>query len=411
MPPAFTPEDSFTNPAVQRCPFPLIARLHAEAPVYKDPVTGFYIVTRYDDIAHISANPGLFSNQTSLIMSKAHSPVAAEVAKRFAERGFKRVHTLVTNDPPDHGKYRGLVDKVFSPAFVKSLEPGITDLAEGLIDAFIDDGEVDLLREYCVKIPIFVIADQLGVPRSEWKRFKAWSDAAIEAINPAIDPDRELALTDIIIDAQNYLFDRAMAYRDAPQDKLLSLIANAKIDGRLLEPAELVGVAEQLLVAGNETTTSAMAIAVWMLAENTSLQSSLTGAPEKIPAFVEEVLRLHAPSPHLYREARADTRLGDVNIPKGSIVQLSYLAGNRDPARYENPETLDLTRQNIRNHLAFGRGIHFCLGNKLARTELRIAIARLLARLGGFRLSPNHPPPAFAASYHVHTLESLHIAF
>lgn len=402
---------SFADPQVQRCPFPFIQRLHAEAPVYRDPLTGFFIVSRYADVAEVNARPDLFSNRTAIIMSKAHSPNAAEIERRFRENGFARVHTLVTNNPPEHGRYRVVVDKIFAPAFVRSLEPQITAIADALIDAFPASGTVDLLRDYCLKIPMFVIADQLGVPREMWRRFKAWSDAEIEIINPAIDPVRELELVDLLIEAQNYLHARAMEYRAAPRDTLLSMVANAAVDGRPITSEEIVGIAEQLLVAGNETTTSALAIAVWTLLQDPAMADRLRADPERIALFNEEVLRMHAPSPHLYRETTADTEIGGVAIPKGAVVQVSYLAANHDPAQFECPERFDPERKGARNHLAFGRGIHFCIGNQLARAELRIGINRLLQRLHGIRFAPDHPEPQFAPLFHVHTLDNLFIAF
>lgn len=402
---------SFADPAIQRCPFPFIERLHAEAPVYQDPLTGFYVITRYADIAAINARPDVFSNRTSVIMSKAHSPNADEIERRFREQGFARIHTLVTNDPPEHGLYRAVVENIFAPAFVRRLEPMITAIADELIDAFPESGTVDLLHEYCLKIPMFVIADQLGVPRAKWRNFKAWSDAQIEFINPAIDPVRELELVDLLIEAQNYLHARAAEFRAQPDGKLLSMIANAEVDGRQIRDEEVVGIGEQLLVAGNETTTSALAIAVWKMLGDPKLEADMRAKPERIGTFIEEVLRMHAPSPHLYRELTQDAEIGGVPIPMGAILQVSYLAANHDPAQFECPERFDPDRKGLRNHLAFGRGIHFCIGNQLARAELRIGVTRLIERVEGLRFAPGKPQPQFAPLFHVHTLDSLFITF
>jgi cytochrome P450 len=402
---------SFADPAVQRCPFPLIERLHAEAPVYRDPITGFFVVTRYADIAEINSDPERFSNKTTLLISKAHSPNAAELERRFRENGFPRIHTLVSNDPPDHRRYRAVVDKIFAPAFVRSLEPAITRIADDLIDRLPATGTADLLHEYCLKIPMFVICDQLGVPRDMWRTFKTWSDAEIEMINPALDPVRELELADLLIEAQNYLNDRAREYQREPAEKLLSMVANSEVDGRPIEPVEIVAIAEQLLVAGNETTTSAIAIALWKLIKEPELAATLRTNPDKIGIFCEEILRLHAPSPHLYREATSDCEVGGMAIPKGAILQVSYLAANRDEAQFACPERLDLDRKGAKNHLAFGRGIHFCIGNQLARAEMRIAVGRMLERVKGLRFAPDQPEPQFAAVFHVHTLDQLHVAY
>lgn len=402
---------SFTEPEVQRCPFHLIARLQQESPVYRDPVTGFLVLTRHADIVHVNQHPELFSSTTSIILDRKNSPVAEEVACRYAKRGFLPMHTLVTNDPPSHSHYRALVDRVFSAAFVKQLEGHIEKLADQLIDAFIDQGKVDLLTEFAVKLPMYLISEQLGISREDWRRFKLWSDITVEQINPGLAPERELEITDELIEMQQYLNQRAEQYLENPEPTLLSRLAHAEIDGRRLEPRERVAIAHQLLVAGNETTTSTIATGVFMLLENPAIRERLQAAPQLIASFIEEVLRLHAPSPQLYRQVLQDCEIDGVPIAKDSILMLSYLAGNRDPEKFTAPEQIDLERPNARQHLAFGRGIHFCIGNQLARAELRIAFQRLLARLPQMRLDPDWPKPEFAAIYHVRTLEQLHVVF
>lgn len=402
---------SFAQSEVQRCPFPLIERLHRESPIYRDPVTGFHVVTRHDDIVYVNRHPELFSNRTSVILDRKHSPVADEVARRYSERGFPPMHTLVTNDPPSHTRFRNLVDKIFTPRFVKSLEPQITTLADQLIDDFIGVGSVDFIREFGIKLPMFLIADQLGVPRGDWERFKLWSDVTIEAINPALTPERELEITDLLIEMQQFLWARAEEYRKNPASKLLSDLANAEVEGAPLEPRAFIGIAHQLLVAGNETTTSALTTGLWMLLESPEIKERLTNDPALIAKFVEEVLRMHSPSPHIYRQVLQDTAISGYPLQKDSVVMLSYLAGNRDETKFECPDQIDLERQRGRQHLGFGHGIHYCVGNQLARTEMRIAFDRLLTRLPNMRFDPSKPRPEFAPVFHVHTLDSLHLTF
>lgn len=402
---------SFAQPEIQRCPFPLIANLHAEAPVYRDPVTGFLVISRYDDIVYVSQHPELFSNTTSVIIDRKDSPVAGEVAKRYAERGFLPVHTLVTNDPPSHTRYRALVDKVFTASFVKELEPHIAELCNELIDDFINDGKVDLLREFAIKLPMYLITGQLGMPREDWQRFKHWSDISIEQINPTLAPERELEITDELIEMQQYIWRRAQEYEREPAPTLLSKLVHVELDGKRLDPRELIGIMHQLLVAGNETTTNAIATGVWMLLENPEVRARLDADRGLIGNFVEEVLRLHAPSPHLYRQVLQDTEINGVAIAKDSILMLSYIAGNHDASKFAQPECIDLARPNGRQHLAFGRGIHFCIGNQLARAEMRVAFERVLTRLPTLTLDPDYPPPEFAAIYHVRGLEALRVRF
>lgn len=405
------PTESFAQPDVQRCPFPLMAKLRSTAPVYRDPITNFLVISRYDDIVYVSQHPELFSNTTSVILDRKDSPVAAEVAKRYAERGFLPMHTLVTNDPPSHTRYRALVDKVFTATFVRDLEPHIAELCNELIDDFIERGKVELLREFAVKLPMYLITGQLGMPRQDWERFKHWSDISIEMINPTLAPERELEITDELIEMQQYIWRRAEEYRAAPAATLLSKLVHVELDGERLNPRELLGIMHQLLVAGNETTTNAIATGVWMLLENPALRAQLVAEPALIANFVEEVLRLHAPSPHLYRQVLQDTEIAGVKIAKDEVLMLSYLAGNHDESKFSCPDAIDLKRPNARQHLAFGRGIHFCIGNQLARAEMRVAFERLLARLPKLALDPAQPPPQFAAIYHVRGLERLDVVF
>jgi cytochrome P450 family 142 subfamily A polypeptide 1 len=173
----------------------------------------------------------------------------------------------------------------------------------------------------------------------------------------------------------------------------------------------MVNIASQLLVAGNETTTTTLTTAMFMLLEAPELRARLIAEPALIPAYVEEVLRLHAPIPHLYRQVLKDTELAGVAIPKGAVVMVVYGAGNRDPAKFPSPAEIDLQRANGRQHLSFGKGVHFCIGNVLSRTELRIALEQLLQRIPAFRLDPFQPAPRWAASFQAHALENLSLVF
>lgn len=402
---------SLASPDIQTCPFPFLDRLLAEAPVYKDPLTGMYVVTRYEDIGHISAHPELYSNKTTVVVGRHDSPVAEEVARRFADRGFPEMHTLVTNDPPGHTSYRALVEKAFTPSYVKSLEPYIEALVDELIDGMLPNGGANLLPEFAIKVPMYIIADQLGVDRADYDRFKLWSDVTVERNNPLLDPDRELEITDHLIDMQNYLHERAERYRAQPEDNLLSRLVHAEVDGETLSPPALIAIAHQLLVAGNETTTTGITTAMWLLLTKPDLRAAIEADPGRIPTFIEEVLRSHSPVPHMWRVATQPSRIGDVEIPEGGVLMLSYLAGNRDPAQWQCPADFDVGRKGVRNHLAFGRGIHFCIGNQLARGEMRIAIRRLLERLPNMRLSPDHPEPQFIPHFAIHALDHLHIVF
>ncbi|WP_417620308.1 cytochrome P450 [Parasphingorhabdus sp.] len=402
---------SLTSPEIQHCPFPFLKTLREEAPIYKDPATGMYVITRYEDIGYVNGHPELFSSRTAVQFAKTDSAAAEEAKRRFSERGWPQILTLVAEDPPTHTMQRALVDKVFTISYVRSLEPYIERNVDELIDSFIEQGEIDLIPAFCVKLPLYVIADQLGVDRADIAEFKIWSDATLAITDPTLAPERELELVDQLIDMQNYLYKRVETYRTHPKDNLLSKLVHAEVDGQRLGDAELLSIVQQLLVAGNETTATMLATTTYLMLKDPELKARLMADNGLIPGFVEEALRFHTPVPHMFRVAKEDVCIGDFNIPKGAVLQISYMSGNRDATQWEDPEAFRIGRKGARNHLAFGRGIHFCVGNLLARGELRIAIRRLLERLENLRFAPSAPAPQFMAHFQIHALDRLQVTF
>lgn len=401
---------SFADPAVKMCPFPVYDRLRAEQPVYQDPLTGHYVLTRYEDVRKALMRPAVLSNRagTSLIRP---SPVAGEIARRYAERGWAPLDTLVTNDPPSHRLYRALVDKVFTTARVKTMEPGISGIVERLIDGFIDKPEADFLADFAVQLPMIVIAGQLGVAAEDMDRFKLWSDVSVEQVGPTITPERELEVVDLLIDMQNYLAAVVERVLVTPEDSIISDLAHAEVDGRRATMQEILSILHQFLVAGNETTTTTLASGMRLLAEQPALLEALHADPGRIGSFVEETLRAQSPIQTLFRKATEDTEIGGVAIPAGAIVEVRYGAANRDPERFGCPAEIDLDRANAAQHLAFGAGIHLCIGNQLARGELRLAFEALTRRLANVRLSRGEAGVAMIPSYIAHGPSMLWIAF
>lgn len=401
---------TWASPEVQRCPIPHLNRLLEEAPVYRDEGTGMVWVSRYEDINFVNSNPDIFSSRTPIMINRKTS-VSEEVARRYKERGWPEEHVLAFADPPEHTLHRALVDKVFTPSYTKQLEPYALAIIDDLIDGFIEDGETDLSAGFAVHLPMYIISDQLGVDRKDYEQFKLWSNAWVDRNDPNCPPDRELMLTDRMIDMQNYLAERARYYEANPSDNLISRLVHADVDGERLTMGQLLMVAQLILVAGNETTTTGITSAMWMILKDPALKERVMTEEKAVPAVIEEMLRAHAPVPQQYRYTTQDTEIGGFPVPKDTIIAVSYLAGNYDKAKWECPETIDIDRKGVRNHLAFGRGIHFCVGNQLARMEMRVAIRRLLERLKDLRLSEKHPAPQWMANFQVHALESLHVQF
>ena len=401
---------TYSSPEVQSCPFPFLNRLLEEAPVYRDPGTGMYIVSRYADISYVNSNPQIFSSRTPIMINRKTS-VSDEVARRYKEHGYPEEFVLAFADPPEHNLHRALVDKVFTVSYVKRLQPYVEKIVDDLIDGFIESGNADLGSGFAVHLPMYVISDQLGVDREDYEQFKVWSNAWVERNDPNCPPDRELELTDRMIDMQNYLAARARKYENEPQDNMLSRLVHAEVDGERLTMAQLLMIAQLVLVAGNETTTTGITTSMYMLLQDPVLMARVRADPKLIPALIEEMLRSHAPVPHQYRYTTQDTELAGVAIPKDTVVQISYLAGNYDRERWACPEKINIDRAGVRNHLAFGRGIHFCVGNQLARMEMRVAIQRLLERLQDMEFSKDHPEPKFMEHFQIHGLDSLNVSF
>jgi cytochrome P450 len=261
-----------------------------------------------------------------------------------------------------------------------------------------------------VRLPVMVIADQLGIPRKDLAVFKQWSDAAIEQIDPLLSAQRELELTRLIIDMQSYFVARAEQLRRQPADNLFSDLVHAEIEGRRLDDREMCSIVQQLLVAGNETTTSTLGSALILLIETPGLADTLHERTELVRAFVEEVLRLRSPVQGLLRRARADIDVDGVTIPKGAIVHLMNAAANHDPRIFANPHEIDLFRDNGARHMAFGHGIHFCIGAQLARAELNVAITEMVGRLKNFRYVDGQNSVDHLATY-TYAPSKIHFAF
>jgi cytochrome P450 len=372
------PHVTFADPAVLACPFPAYKTLQREAPVYLDPGTGMYVVTRFADIRAIAADPKSYANDTGQLQGR-QTPATARINAMLADAGLQEVNTLVTNDPPSHRRYRSLVDKAFNVQRIAGLEPRIDEIANELIDTF-PEQSFDFVQAFAVPLPMRIIAEQLGVPPEMGDTFKLWSDATIESTAPLVDPDRHIECAKLKIEMNRFLAARGDELRTDPNDTLISAIANATIDGRPLERGEFCSLLVQLLVGGNETTTSALASALYHLASRPELQSELRSSPEKLKPFIEEVLRLESPLQGLFRRATAPATIGGVDIPEGAILNIRWAAGNRDPQAFPDPDDIVLDRANSSQHLSFGFGIHYCIGNQLARAEMYHGLSALLAR-------------------------------
>ncbi len=399
----------FFSAEVQECPFQIYRQLQDEAPVWQMPGTNVFVVTRYSDIRDIIRDPARFSSSFGALLNAGSSN--KEVDAIYGQ-GYEMVETLLTQDPPRHRVYRNLVNKVFSNKRIEGMRDYIQSITDELIDAWIDDGEVDLMNRLCVPLPIYVIADQLGVPRAELPLIKKWSDASASRLGRLADAEQQIQNAKDIVEFQHYFADLIDRMRESPEDNIISDLANNTIDeGRLLTKPEALGMIQQILVAGNETSTAGIAGGVVLLIENPDEQTKLRNNPDLIPGAVEEILRLETPTSGMWRTATQDTEVGGVPIPKGAFLMVRFAAGNRDESVFSCGHEMKVDRDNASNHLAFGQGTHFCLGAQLARSEMQIALGSLLARTDNWGLVEGKNTLTHNPNVLLRGLKDLYISF
>lgn len=379
---------SLLDPGVMQNPFPLYQWAIANAPVMPVPMgeMTLYFVSSYELVSEAAGRVEDFSNAFTETLSGALS-LDPDV-KAILDEGWPQMDTLLTADPPTHTRFRKLVNLAFSMPKVNALEGAIRDKVTRLIDGFIDKGKCEFVEEFGVPLPVQVICEQLGFDLSEQGNVKRWSDAFADRLGRMISKERELECSREVVEFQHAVKAKIDERRSAATNDLLSDLVNARIDGETpLDDAEILSIAQQLMVAGNETTTHSLAGGLVQLAQAPEQIAKVRENPKLIGNLVEEVLRTETPTAGMWRVAMRDTTLGGVDIPKGATMMLRYAAANRDPAKYPDPDRFDVERTNARTHMAFGKGIHMCVGNMLSRKEMTVAFEELIRRLDDIRIA------------------------
>jgi cytochrome P450 len=337
-------------------------RLRAEAPVYWHPTPGFWTLTRLDDVVAVSRDPATFCSGRGVLLTDS----AREIAPR---------QSIIYMDPPEHGKYRKLVQPAFSPGRLRAIEARITDTARALLARIEPGRPVDFVDAFAAPLPLLVIADLLGVPGSDRAQFKQWSDAIIEAGSTPTEENMAQSM-ELLAYFSGVLAER----RQHPGDDLISVLLESEVDGERLEEFDLLMFCMTLLVAGNETTRNLISHGAHALATHPAEHARLAGDATLLPRAVEEMLRWGSPIMSFMRTATRDTVIRGTPIRAGDRLLLLYASANRDEAVFgADAEAFSIARDNTR-HVAFGFGEHFCLGAALARMEGRIAFAELQAR-------------------------------
>ena len=381
-------------------PYPMYHRLRAEDPVHRSPL-GFWVLTRYPDVMASLRDPRLIKE-----------PIAAFVAARFGMAVPPGLGlSMLDRDPPDHTRLRSLVSKAFTPRALERLRPGIQQTVDGLLDQVSGRGAMDLIEEFAYPLPVRVICEMLGVPVKDHERFKAWGlDIArgLDAI--MLPPDSEVGRRSVSgrRALAEYFRELIAERRAAPRDDMLTALIAAEEAGDKLSEEELLATCILLLVAGHETTVNLIGNGTLALLRHPAELRKLREHPGLIGSAVEELLRFDGPVQRTARIPSEDVTIGGHTIGKGEMVMPFLGAADRDPAQFPDPDRLDITRADNR-HIAFGMGIHFCLGAPLARMEGQIAINTLLARLPKLALATDRP--AFRQSLTLRGLASLPVSF
>lgn len=370
-----------------------LTALKQAGPVVYIPEQDMYVVTRFADICAVAKDPEHFSSSESL--------------------GFPmEPRVLVTADPPFHRSHRNLAARAFSSSRIKAREPLIESVVDRLIDDFIERGRFDFVADLAAQIPVFVIADFLGVAVEDRAKFKLWtSELALPIGSSGLSQERMKLNRQRLRECDAYFLALIAERRANPGEDMISdMIARGDAGEEPFEDAEVLRILTQILIGGNETTTKMMTSAMEQLLKHPDVMQQIRPDPDLIPRLLSETLRLKPPMHGMFRKCVADADVGGVSVPAGAKVMMMFSSANRDEGMFPDAEEFDLARPNSRAHLAFSHGAHFCLGNQLAQLEGNIAFRRLFARLDHIRMSPDNrfdPIPSFV----LQGLRSLQLEF
>jgi cytochrome P450 len=370
-------------PSFAANPYPAYSSLRASEPVHFSPTLQAWVITSYAECEQVLRDPQTFSNNPML----ATSPIARQFQQQRREFPLGEVPTVLNSDAPVHTRLRGIVTRAFTPRVVEGLRGRIEEITNELLDAAPSDGPFDLVSTLALPLPVIVIAELLGVPPTDRERFKRWSTSIADvATNLFSTPDAIESTKRASAELIEYLTGFVEERRREPREDLITALVQAEDGGSRLTRDELLAFTIVLLIAGHETTINLIDNGMLALLEALEQFDLLRDDPSLVPDAVEEFLRYDSPVQGLIRVARSDVELGGRELKSGDALIVMIGAANRDPARFPDPDRLDIRREDNR-HLAFGLGPHFCLGAPLARLEAQVAFDALLRRFPSMSLA------------------------
>jgi cytochrome P450 len=395
------------SPAQRESPYDLYAEARAHAPVFYAERYGFWVVTRHADVLRVLKDGETFSSRDALTSSHVDLPPEVQAV---LDEGWPEMPVIIDTDAPLHTAIRGLVTKAFTPRRIAEMAPRIEELASELIDELGPDGEADIVRRFAWPLPLTVVGEMLGVPRADLARLHEWSVHWLRLKQPGATLEQQLEWARSTVELQRYFMALLDERERSPGDDLTSalLAAAAQIEPPLVREA-VMGVPLDLVVAGHVTVTRAIGNALVVILREHGRAEELRSDPSLIPAAVEEILRLESPAQGLYRTTTREVTIGDTTLPAGARVMVHYGSANRDERVFACPADYEPRREGLNRHLAFGKGVHFCIGAPLARLELEIALRLLLERLPGLRLVGG--PLAWEPIFFARGLERLDVSW
>ena len=400
----FDSVDYFTDASIVPDPHPYYDHVRSKDPVCCPINNGVLAVTGweaantvYKDTENYSSCVAVMGPFTPIPFTPEGDDICAELEAHRTE--IPMFEHMVTMDPPQHTDARSILSRLLTPKRLKENEDFMWRLADRHIDEFIADGRCEFLAAYAKPFSLLVVADLLGVPESDHEDFREAFGAQLEGTSIG-GLDHEVIATNPLAWADEKFSRYIEERREVPRDDVLTSIATAKYpDGSTPEVVDVVRTATFLFAAGQETTAKLLGAALRVLSDRPDIQQQLRDDRSLIPVFIEECLRMDSPVKSVFRLARKTTTLGDTTVPAGTTVMVSPGAANRDPNRFENPHDFSLDRKNVREHIAFSRGIHSCPGAPLARVEGRVSIERILDRMADITVSEEKHGPIDARQY------------
>jgi len=372
-------------PEVRRNPYPYYAAMRRDSPVHQIlPGAPFYAVTRYEDVCTVLHRPDVFSSTALQVLAQGGGISFNPNSGALAGHRLLESSMMIATDPPNHTRLRNLVNRGFTPRRISALAPRLREIAESYLTPTLADGRMELVKDFSIPFPVTVIAELLGVEPERRAQFKHWSDAIVIGLSGMSQAFGRAEVAAAADEMADYIESIVAERKASPRDDLISILTQAAA-GDALTSGEVLSFIVLLLIAGNETTTNLIGNAMRALLAHPDVMERVVNDRSQIPAMIEEALRFDSPIQGIPRKVLQEVELGGVKLPKDAFLMVLFASANRDERQFPDPDRFDIDRK-AREHLAFGHGIHFCLGAALARLEARVAFETLFDRARDFRL-------------------------